>query len=197
MHGQMGALGPGVSDVKQRIARELALDVEVPLLRVGCRIIRQGRFVAIPLHIDQSLIPPEGWNDTKRFRIGQRIQRCNSIRLRSLPRCREGVDEQVMRSIIPPHVYRQIKDSIPSPDHRIFVELVRNSKTWFCMVPVGKCRPARVAVRGYQVIATLQIGERSRSEEHTSELQSHSDLVCRLLLEKKKKKIKCKWSAVR
>src|SRR5438034_3631614 len=30
----------------------------------------------------------------------------------------------------------------------------------------------------------------ARSEEHTSELQSHSDLVCRLLLEKKKKKIK-------
>src|SRR5438034_5183320 len=29
-----------------------------------------------------------------------------------------------------------------------------------------------------------------RSEEHTSELQSHSDLVCRLLLEKKKKKNK-------
>src|SRR5260221_10849630 len=29
-------------------------------------------------------------------------------------------------------------------------------------------------------------GEQSRSEEHTSELQSHSDLVCRLLLEKKK-----------
>src|SRR5438034_6878929 len=27
-----------------------------------------------------------------------------------------------------------------------------------------------------------------RSEEHTSELQSHSDLVCRLLLEKKKQK---------
>src|SRR5947207_10853063 len=26
----------------------------------------------------------------------------------------------------------------------------------------------------------------ARSEEHTSELQSHSDLVCRLLLEKKK-----------
>src|SRR5438132_8506632 len=27
-----------------------------------------------------------------------------------------------------------------------------------------------------------------RSEEHTSELQSHSDIVCRLLLEKKKQK---------
>src|SRR2546430_5180233 len=31
---------------------------------------------------------------------------------------------------------------------------------------------------------------RNRSEEHTSELQSQSNLVCRLLLEKKKKKIK-------
>src|SRR5438132_7889219 len=29
-------------------------------------------------------------------------------------------------------------------------------------------------------------GAAQRSEEHTSELQSHSDLVCRLLLEKKK-----------
>ena len=33
---------------------------------------------------------------------------------------------------------------------------------------------------------------RERSEEHTSELQSHSDLVCRLLLEKKKKRNKKK-----
>src|SRR5947207_6311782 len=35
---------------------------------------------------------------------------------------------------------------------------------------------------------------RLRSEEHTSELQSHSDLVCRLLLEKK---TKCALSTVR
>src|SRR5438034_8708841 len=32
------------------------------------------------------------------------------------------------------------------------------------------------------------VGVLGRSEEHTSELQSHSDLVCRLLLEKKKEK---------
>src|SRR6202021_455755 len=30
------------------------------------------------------------------------------------------------------------------------------------------------------------VSPKNRSEEHTSELQSHSDLVCRLLLEKKK-----------
>src|SRR2546421_12908468 len=35
----------------------------------------------------------------------------------------------------------------------------------------------------------LVLGKKDRrSEEHTSELQSRSDLVCRLLLEKKKKK---------
>src|SRR5256885_5760712 len=33
-----------------------------------------------------------------------------------------------------------------------------------------------------------------RSEEHTSELQSHCNLVCRLLLEKKKKKPGCSIS---
>src|SRR5260370_5678243 len=34
-----------------------------------------------------------------------------------------------------------------------------------------------------------QLDRYGRSEEHTSELQSHLNLVCRLLLEKKKKKI--------
>src|SRR5438132_4402949 len=37
---------------------------------------------------------------------------------------------------------------------------------------------------------TARRGIPRRSEEHTSELQSHSDLVCRLLLEKKKT-VKC------
>src|SRR5690242_4807106 len=36
--------------------------------------------------------------------------------------------------------------------------------------------------------AALENGKHVRSEEHTSELQSHVNLVCRLLLEKKKKK---------
>src|SRR5947207_11819911 len=36
-----------------------------------------------------------------------------------------------------------------------------------------------------------------RSEEHTSELQSHSDLVCRLLLEKKKSIVPAQISSSR
>src|SRR2546421_7297447 len=41
-------------------------------------------------------------------------------------------------------------------------------------------------LRGLNV-PTITLHMKDRSEEHTSELQSRSDLVCRLLLEKKKK----------
>src|SRR5947207_12315464 len=40
----------------------------------------------------------------------------------------------------------------------------------------------------HDVTTALEGPVEGRSEEHTSELQSHSDLVCRLLLEKKKTK---------
>src|SRR5438034_5251003 len=46
------------------------------------------------------------------------------------------------------------------------------------------CRPARSGRR--PSVAPEPSVRDWRSEEHTSELQSHSDLVCRLLLEKKK-----------
>src|SRR5438132_5872051 len=42
--------------------------------------------------------------------------------------------------------------------------------------------------RAGRTVVPIRWGKEPRSEEHTSELQSHSDLVCRLLLEKKKKK---------
>src|SRR5215204_7240475 len=62
-------------------------------------------------------------------------------------------------------------------------------------------RPPRSTLFPYTTLfrSQLELGQRGphdvgldlggvelRSEEHTSELQSHSDLVCRLLLEKKK-----------
>src|SRR3712207_8578500 len=43
--------------------------------------------------------------------------------------------------------------------------------------------------RGHNLIVTNIIVALSRSEEHTSELQSRQYLVCRLLLEKKKKNL--------
>src|SRR5438270_2162088 len=54
-------------------------------------------------------------------------------------------------------------------------------------------RPPREERRGQPGLDRPAAGvgvSRCRSEEHTSELQSQSNLVCRLLLEKKKKKKK-------
>src|SRR2546426_8685403 len=38
----------------------------------------------------------------------------------------------------------------------------------------------------HEIVLTARVGRELRSEEHTSELQSPCNLVCRLLLEKKK-----------
>src|SRR5713101_5510528 len=84
----------------------------------------------------------------------------------------------------------------------------RTSATWRAIrqaTEVG-CIPPRERPRGILSASAVGCGSRlsvslktssslppassSRSEEHTSELQSHVNLVCRLLLEKKKKKIK-------
>src|SRR5436190_9711303 len=42
------------------------------------------------------------------------------------------------------------------------------------------------SAEAYEKAFRVLVRKIPRSEEHTSELQSHSDLVCRLLLEKKK-----------
>src|SRR2546430_13090548 len=46
--------------------------------------------------------------------------------------------------------------------------------------PVEQAREAQRIINNYKILP-----EQNRSEEHTSELQSQSNLVCRLLLEKK------------
>src|SRR5438034_2933345 len=58
---------------------------------------------------------------------------------------------------------------------------------------VGRISPRNfefLASYATELAGSFTFGVNYRSEEHTSELQSHSDLVCRLLLEKKKKKTK-------
>src|SRR5438132_14432461 len=70
-----------------------------------------------------------------------------------------------------PEIYTlSLHDALPIWSHTgqsIGWLMSRNSRTAFCAVFV------------FSLVVC-------RSEEHTSELQSHSDLVCRLLLEKKK-----------
>src|SRR4051812_49930735 len=58
----------------------------------------------------------------------------------------------------------------------------------------GDLRPAQKQIARGEMAETqrrvVMFVRRLRSEEHTSELQSHVNLVCRLLLEKKKKRTK-------
>src|SRR5438034_6565191 len=75
-----------------------------------------------------------------------------------------------------------LRSTIPSTQFDRYVSDAPTS-----LFPLGfpsDCVPAMCASMNQSLKKT------SRSEEHTSELQSHSDLVCRLLLEKKKKKKK-------
>src|SRR5438132_8817879 len=53
----------------------------------------------------------------------------------------------------------------------------------------GTLKPVCGNGGGFRLFRGIRVAE-CRSEEHTSELQSHSDLVCRLLLEKKKNRKK-------
>src|SRR5437868_9694299 len=65
------------------------------------------------------------------------------------------------------------------------------------MKPSNRCRSEpqmaqlvtfTMASRGSSIFGSGTVSQIERSEEHTSELQSRFDLVCRLLLEKKKNK---------
>src|SRR5260221_742154 len=56
--------------------------------------------------------------------------------------------------------------------------------TWPCAVPTPPS--SSVTVTATMNVTDDDGGVGTRSEEHTSELQSHSDLACRLLLLKKK-----------
>src|SRR5260221_10607057 len=69
-----------------------------------------------------------------------------------------------------------------------------NNSSFFVLQKVGDCMVHREPIHlfgqsagGRLRLKCSKINWVTRSEEHTSELQSHSDLVCRLLLEKKKK----------
>src|SRR5438034_6078638 len=89
----------------------------------------------------------------------------------------------------------------PRPTLFPYTTLFRSAAEEKCQGTAGNCSVTRVPIPTVLSIETppwwastsaFTMASPSplpgRSEEHTSELQSHSDLVCRLLLEKKKKK---------
>src|SRR5690349_23169428 len=83
----------------------------------------------------------------------------------------------------------------PSWLHQLPAWIRRSTRDWSTNVftsvdvlgPVGRAEPPQ-PLRDVSISMPMLELKPSRSEEHTSELQSRRDLVCRLLLEKKKKK---------
>src|SRR6266496_4109144 len=63
--------------------------------------------------------------------------------------------------------------------------------TLFPYTTLFRSRSGRLLPKGERAAQTWGSRHRTRSEEHTSELQSRRDLVCRLLLEKKKPHGRC------
>src|SRR5438270_10654131 len=66
-----------------------------------------------------------------------------------------------------------LHDALPISCWRLFLTVIKEA-ILFCGIPCANALPLLPALL-------------NRSEEHTSELQSQSNLVCRLLLEKKKR----------
>src|SRR5574343_162944 len=76
------------------------------------------------------------------------------------------------------------------PGQICFYKKMRYFITPRCVCPsvrLSLCPSVRLSVCPSVRLSVCPSVRLSRSEEHTSELQSHHDLVCRLLLEKKKK----------
>src|SRR5438034_7537021 len=81
--------------------------------------------------------------------------------------------------------------STPFPYTTLFRSgLWTTTRTWVEVAPLPKSSRTELGVKENCQSPGVPEKENvsARSEEHTSELQSHSDLVCRLLLEKKKRR---------
>src|SRR5260221_1006776 len=93
-------------------------------------------------------------------------------------------------------IFDAIINDIPAPQVTLDApfQMLVNALAWDNFkgkYAIGRISAGRVKA-GDQVTLCKKNGQfTQRSEEHTSELQSHSDLVCRLLLEKKKNFIRC------
>src|SRR5690625_6201634 len=88
-----------------------------------------------------------------------------------------------------------ILETEPKADRGYGRKFLAQLNPLFPVTPIGQFPLNRSAqaddhefyIGGYPGITVVQTVIHSRSEEHTSELQSRGHLVCRLLLEKKKK----------
>src|SRR2546430_3812673 len=86
-----------------------------------------------------------------------------------------------------------LHDALPIFGHELTINADRFTPIDATSIPTGELRAD--AGTPFDFTRPMKIG--ARSEEHTSELQSQSNLVCRLLLEKKKTQLRARRSHLR
>src|SRR3989475_12854996 len=130
----------------------------------------------------------QGWTRTRGSR--PRLSRRTGGFTRQAYRSRGGLDQHGPRLLRRPGAAAVRQLSL-----RVEVERVVVARELFAALDVAR-REVGLAVGHIRVVRVIHVprvvstehDRPPRSEEHTSELQSQSNLVCRLLLEKKKKK---------
>src|SRR5260370_39809693 len=117
-------------------------------------------------------------NGARRVSLKQRIDLGHDRRARLLQFPCAQWDGQGERARTPAAEAHMCRDGVASVHCDIFDQQPDHafSLAWWCL---------RIAPQPREIGSQCQY-TRARSEEHTSELQSHLNLVCRLLLEKKK-----------
>src|SRR5437867_9747241 len=107
------------------------------------------------------------------------------------------------RSQAPPWFYQRFGDNGHALDsggtritteesERLFEQRRDGLRVLFINAPIREWSYPNILPIGHAYVGAVAAIDGHRSEEHTSELQSPYDLVCRLLLEKKKKNNKTK-----
>src|SRR5258708_14012573 len=108
----------------------------------------------------------------------------NAVSITSCPLVSALFHEPIILACMPSSVGTKVfvpTAAPPEPENAVVSTLsILNGSSWVMISRTAFVEILRVA--GYAAIAIMA----SRSEEHTSELQSPDHLVCRLLLEKKK-----------
>src|SRR5437588_3663288 len=158
MHRKMRALRAGVSYINQCVTRKLSLNIQIPLLHVRWRIVDERRAQARSLDVDELLVAPHWLNNPTGKRIAQRILRENALRaLGCNPRLREGVYEEIVRSIVPADIDRQVKHSVATPNDCVGIELVRQTDAGTDVFPCTKGSATRQQRRMHQRELALQV----------------------------------------
>src|SRR5947207_10192135 len=137
------------------VARSLRRDGQLPIIMLTARTEESDKLVGLELGADDYL--------TKPFSPKELVARVRAV-------LRRASDAATPSDVI--RVGSDVELDVPRMEARFGGRRVDLTKSEFQIVALMARQPGRVFTRA-----------QLRSEEHTSELQSHSDLVCRLLLE--------------